>query len=216
MNLDRIIHWLHHQVGLRPEQQYKLFITLVVISTILVLRAIVLRLVFKKFEDEKVRYVWRKTCSYIAFTIIFLAVGRIWFTGFHSFSTFLGLLSAGLAIALQVPIVNLAGWAFLLWRRPFDVGDRIEIGKLRGDVIDQRIFMFTILEVGNWVDADQSTGRIIHVPNGKVFQEYIANYSKGFYYIWHEIPVLITFESNWRKAKKCASSSKTVGHFEVV
>ena len=65
-----------------------------------------------------------------------------------------------------------------------------------------RIFMFTLMEIGNWVDADQSTGRVIHIPNGKVFKEVLANYSKGFQYIWNEIPVLVTFESNWKKAKE--------------
>ena len=58
-----------------------------------------------------------------------------------------------------------------------------------------------IVEIGNWVGDDQSTGRIIHVPNGRVFSETLANYSKGFRYIWDEVSVLITFESNWRDAK---------------
>jgi small-conductance mechanosensitive channel len=57
------------------------------------------------------------------------------------------------------------------------------------------------LEIGNWVDADQSTGRVIHIPNGKIFREAQANYSKGFSFIWNEIAVLVTFESNWKKAK---------------
>jgi small-conductance mechanosensitive channel len=116
-------------------------------------------------------------------------------------ATDLGLLSAGLAIALKDLIMNLAGWLFIIWRRPFEVGDRIQIGNHAGDVIDQRIFQFTILEIGNWVDADQGTGRTIHIPNGKVFGEAQANYTKGFPYIWNEIAVLITFESNWKKAK---------------
>lgn len=80
--------------------------------------------------------------------------------------------------------------------------ESIQLGDYRGDVIDQRIFAFTLMEIGNWVDPEQSTGRVIHVPNGKVFNEVLANYSKGLQYIWDEIPVLITFESNWRKAKK--------------
>jgi small-conductance mechanosensitive channel len=82
------------------------------------------------------------------------------------------------------------------------VGDRIQIGSNAGDVIDIRVFQFTLMEIGNWVGADQSTGRIIHVPNGKVFAEPLANYSKGFHYIWNEIAVLITFESDWQKAKE--------------
>ena len=99
-------------------------------------------------------------------------------------------------------ISDIAGWAFILIRRPFTLGDRIQIGDTAGDVIDVRVFQFTILEIGNWVDADQSTGRIIHIPNGKIFNESLANFSKGFQYIWNEIPVLITFESNWEKAKE--------------
>jgi small-conductance mechanosensitive channel len=58
-----------------------------------------------------------------------------------------------------------------------------------------------VVEVGNWIDADQSTGRIVHVPNSNVLREALANYQIGFEYIWHEIPVLITFESDWKRAK---------------
>tara|TARA_B100000676_G_C17319375_1_gene455899 strand:- start:54 stop:506 length:453 start_codon:yes stop_codon:yes gene_type:complete len=58
------------------------------------------------------------------------------------------------------------------------------------------------MEMGNWVDADDMTGRIIHIPNARVFTESLANYGKGFHFIWHEIPILVTFESDWRKAKK--------------
>ena len=57
------------------------------------------------------------------------------------------------------------------------------------------------MEIGNWIDSDQSTGRVIHIPNGKVFNESLANYNQGFQYIWNEIPLLVTIESDWRKAK---------------
>jgi small-conductance mechanosensitive channel len=106
------------------------------------------------------------------------------------------------AIALHAPLTNFAGWVFLTVRRPFTVGDRIQIGEHAGDVIDLRLFAFSLVEIGNWVDADQSTGRILHIPNGKVFQETVANYTQGFNFIWDEIPVTVTFESDWRKAKE--------------
>lgn len=172
-----------------------------VIVIVAVAQRLVLTVVFRRVHDVRARYRWRKTTSYFAVPIALLIVGRIWFAGFESLATYLGLVSAGIAIALKDPLVNLAAWGFIMWRRPFDVGDRVQIGGHAGDVIDLRIFQFTLLEIGNWVDADQSTGRIIHVPNGKVFTESLANYSKGFNYIWNEIPVLITFESNWQKAK---------------
>ncbi|RLC49523.1 MAG: mechanosensitive ion channel family protein, partial [Candidatus Cloacimonadota bacterium] len=129
-------------------------------------------------------------------------IGRIWFVAVQSLATFMGLLSAGVAIALKDLILNLAGWFYIIARRPFEVGDRIQIGADSGDVIDLGLLEFSLLEIRNWVDSDQSTGRIINVPNGKIFNSNVANYDKGFKYIWNEIPVLITFESNWEKAKK--------------
>lgn len=88
-------------------------------------------------------------------------IGRVWFEGIHSIATFLGLLSAGVAIALKDLLANLAGWGFIMWRRPFEVGDRVQIGNDTGDAIDLRIFQFTLMEIGNWVEADQITGRTI-------------------------------------------------------
>ncbi|MCB1121061.1 MAG: mechanosensitive ion channel family protein [Verrucomicrobiae bacterium] len=162
----------------------------------------VLLFVFLRGREVRTQYRMRKTITYIIWPIAFLVVGRIWFTGFQALSTYLGLLSAGLAIALQSPLINLAGWIFILWRKPFIAGDRVQIGESRGDVIDQRIFMFSLLEIGNWVDADQSTGRVIHIPNGKIFTEVLANYGQGLHYIWNEVGVLVTFESDWKTAKE--------------
>ncbi|MFQ3213861.1 MAG: small-conductance mechanosensitive channel [Marivirga sp.] len=125
----------------------------------------------------------------------------VWIDKIDSIGTFLDLVSAGLAIALQVPTVNVAAWLFIVIRKPFIVGDRIEIGGVARDVIDIRFFQFTINEIGNWVESDQSTGRIIHVPNGEVFRVSQANYDQGFSHVWNELAVLITFESNWKLAK---------------
>jgi small-conductance mechanosensitive channel len=200
--MDLMTKWFHKGFGLGPEVQVKLLISLVTILIVLILRQVILHVIFQKFEDVRVRYRWRKSSAYIAFFFVVLVLGRIWFEGFQSIATFLGLVSAGVAIALKDLLANLAGWIFILWRRPFEVGDRIQIGNQSGDVIDIRIFQFTLMEIGNWVDADQSTGRVIHVPNGKVFIEPQANYHKGFQYIWNEVPVLVTFESNWKKAKE--------------
>src|SRR5207247_10961705 len=117
-------------------------------------------------------------------------------------AAFCGLVSAGSAMALKDPLAQLAGWASILWRRPFEVGDRIEIATHKGDVIDIRLFQFTLNEIGVWVDADQSTGRIVHIPNQLIFTEPAANDDEGFKYIWNEVPVVVTFESNWTKAKE--------------
>lgn len=180
----------------------RIILSIVTILGLWIVRIIVMRLISKRVTDQHLVYKWRKRTNYIAFFIGFLIISSTWFEGFKSLTTYLGLLSAGLAIALRDPLANLAGWLFILWRHPFDIGDRIEIDKNKGDVIDIRIFAFTLNEIGNWVNSDQSTGRVIHIPNQKVFNYSLANYSSEFRFIWNEIPVLVTFESNWKKAKE--------------
>ncbi len=180
----------------------KLIVSILIIVILTVVRLVISRWLLSRISDVKLRYRWRKTVSYITVFVGLILIGRQWFAGMQSLATYFGLLSAGVAIALKDFLVNLAGWIFILSRTPFKVGDRIQIGDFAGDVIDQAPFMFTILEIGNWVHADQSTGRMINIPNGMVFQYPLSNYQKGFDYIWNEIPIMITFESNWKKAKK--------------
>jgi len=184
-----------------PGITYQVVLSIMAIFVIWLVRIIAIRIINRKLPDAKAQYKWRKNMTYIAVFIGFLVVGRIWFEGLQSLATFLGLLSAGLAIALRGPVTDFAGWIFLVWRKPFDVGDRIQVGDVKGDVIDIRVFKFTLLEIGNWVHADQSTGRVIHVPNHLVFDDSLANYTSDFEFIWNELQVLVTFESDWKKAK---------------
>ncbi len=179
----------------------QILFSILIILILWIANKIIANLIEKKVSDLKTKYQWKKTSTYIIVFLGFILVGRIWFEGIQSLATFLGLLSAGLAIALKDMIMNLAAWIFIIWRKPFEVGNRIQIGDNAGDVIDLRPFQFTILEIGNWVSADQSTGRMVHIPNGLVFTQPLFNYDSGFKYIWNEIPVLITFESDWLKAK---------------
>ena len=115
-------------------------------------RLLVLAIVFHRTKDVPVRYHTRKISTYVAVAIGFFVIGRLWFVGFTDIGTFVGLLSAGLAIALRDLIASIAGWAYILWRRPFEVGDRIQVGEHAGDVIDQRLFRLTLIKIGNWVD----------------------------------------------------------------
>lgn len=156
----------------------------------------------KTIRDRARFYRWRRTTAYTCSFLVVAVIGAIWFKRLHSLATVVGLASAGLAIAMHDTIANLTGFFFIMLRAPFKVGDRIEIGGIKGDVIDVRLFQFSVIEIGNWVDAEQSTGRIVHIPNSRALRDPLANYETGFEYIWHEVPVLITFESNWQKAKQ--------------
>jgi len=200
--MDSLRNLLQAYLNLDSELEIKLLNTLFIFLVLTILRFLLLRLVNRKLrQDTRALYSWRKIVEYAIVVLGIFLIGRLWLNGIQSLATYLGLVSAGIAIALQDLIVNLAGWGFLIWRRPFAVGDRVEIGDHAGDVIDIRIFEFSLLEIGGRIDAEQSTGRVIHMPNGAVFREPLANFSQGLPYIWNEIPVLITFESNWEVAK---------------
>jgi small-conductance mechanosensitive channel len=193
--------WFQNLTESNQNLLLKAAITALLFFLLWVIRFIVLGLFLRTNEDLKDRYTWRNGTKYIAVSLGIIGVGIIWVQHIENIATVIGLVSAGLTIALKDPIVNLAGWLFILIRKPFDVGDRIQVGTHSGDVIDIRIFQFTINEIGNWVDADQSTGRIIHIPNGTVFTASQVNYTQGFSHIWNEMNVMVTFESDWQKAR---------------
>jgi small-conductance mechanosensitive channel len=181
----------------------KAITTLIGLVALLVVRRLILRVVYQRTEDAEAIYTWRKTTEFIGMLLGVIVIAAIWLegNGMQSASTYFGLLSAGIAISLQDPLTNFIGWIFILARRPFEVGDRVEIGDIAGDVIDIRYFQISLLEIGKWVDAEQSTGRIMYLPNRFVFNHPVANYTSGIRFIWNEIPVEVTFESDWRAAK---------------
>lgn len=201
VSMNDLLQIIENATGLTASIQLKFIKTFVILLFLWGLRRIILKIIWHQTEDVKTRYLWRKTLTYINLILAFLLIGFVWINGLKYLSTYLGLLSAGIAIALKDPIVNIIGWFYLITQKSFVVGDRIQIGEIKGDVIDIRLSQFLLMEIGNWVDAEQSTGRIIYVPNNLIFQQTLANYTTGFEYIWNEIPLTITFESNWQKAR---------------
>ena len=184
------------------ETTVQLIQTGAVVLGLVVLRALVLRGVHRFVDDTDVWHSARRAVTYATTVTAAVLLAWIWLDAFDSLPTYLGLVSAGIAIALSDLLKNMAGWFYILARHPFRLGDRIEVDGTSGDVVDIRLFRFSLMEIGDWVDAEQSTGRLVHVPNGVVFTKVVANYTEGFEYVWHEIPVLITFESDWERARE--------------
>jgi small-conductance mechanosensitive channel len=172
-----------------------------VVVGLVVLRWLLLRAMHRYITETDDWYRARRIATYVATIVAVITLAFIWFDAFSELPTYLGLVSAGIAIALADLLKNMAGWLYIVVRRPLWLGDRVEIDGTRGDVVDVRLFRFTLMEIGEWVHADQSTGRLVHVPNGVLFTKPMANYTEGFEHIWDEIPIMVTFESNWEKAK---------------
>ena len=174
--MENIRAWIGNFLQQEPGVLVNLLGSAVIILVLWLLRLLAVALLNRRVRDQLGRHWWRKATAYVAFVVGVVLTGAIWFRALGSVATILGLASAGLVVALQSPLTNLAGWVFIILRRPFGIGDRIQIGEHAGDVVDVRVFQFSLLEIMKWVDADQSTGRVIHVPNGQVFDEAIINY----------------------------------------
>ena len=125
-----------------------------------------------------------------------VAIVGLWSKALPHTSTFLGLIGAGLAIALREPLLSIAGRLAVFAGHMYSVGDRIEINKMSGDVIDIGFFYTRMMEIGNWVKGDQYSGRIIQFANAQIFGTAVFNYTQNFSYIWDEIKLPITYASS--------------------
>ncbi|MBF0239329.1 MAG: mechanosensitive ion channel family protein [SAR324 cluster bacterium] len=152
-------------------------------------------------KDSKGAFIRKKLFFYLITFFLIILLGKLWLGGLQPISTFLGITAAALVISQKETLTNFMGWIFIQWRHLFSIGDRIEIVNNKGDVVDIGIFYFTLMEVGGWIQAEQSSGRLIKIPNSLVLNQPIANYIMGFPYIWHEIPVYLDFSCNWQKAE---------------
>ncbi|MBN2134762.1 MAG: mechanosensitive ion channel [Acidobacteria bacterium] len=177
-------------------------ITLGVVVGLYLIAFLLKILINRKVDDIFQRHAYRKLIYYIIgfASVIFIAI--YWVKNVTALGAILGGLGAALVVALHKPAIKIYAWIIILTKKLYKIGDRIQIGNLIGDVIDITIYYTILLEVGNWFKDEQSTGRIVYAPNDQVFNENVYNYTKGFKYVWHEIPIVVTFESDWQKAKE--------------
>ncbi len=181
---------------------WKLIVSAISIVIFYLFATLICRFINRKMEDIKKKYNARKTAFYMTTFLMLLTLSFVWIKDLSKLTVVLSVLGAGLVLALQELILCIAGWFLIVFRKPFDTGDRIEIGPVKGDVIDTKFLQTSLLEIGNWVVDDQSTGRVVHIPNSMVFRHPVYNYTRDFEFIWNEIKLVVTFESDWKKAKE--------------
>lgn len=196
-----IYEWIHRTTGATPQFQQKLVLS-VLIGCILHLILTGIRKTLPQIKDSLARYELNKMVTGVITFAGVILLGRVWFQWFGPWTVFIGIVSGALIIALQEIFVDLAGWVYIVWRRPFEIGDWIAIGEETGEVLDDEWFHFTLRETGPWERGRLRSGRIIKIPNGRVFREKLINYSKGYQHVWNEFAVHLTLDSNWQKAKE--------------
>jgi small-conductance mechanosensitive channel len=203
-------------IGATPENGRKLLLTLAFIVAVLAVGWVLRALLSRVSRVERARRVifWGRQVVNIALTLLLLiGVLSIWFDDPNRLATAAGLVTAGLAFALQRVITATAGYFVILRGKTFNVGERIVMGGVRGDVVSLSFMQTTILEMGQppgaqsdepamWVRSRQYTGRIVSVSNAKVFDEPTYNYSRRFPYIWEEMLVPIRYGDDRAAAER--------------
>jgi small-conductance mechanosensitive channel len=160
-------------------------------------------------EDPKERYRRHKFLNTAILIVVTGVVIALWGRLFHNRGTFFGLIGAGVAVALREPLLSIAGRVAIFASNMYSVGDRIEINKISGDVIDVGMFYTRMMEIGNWITSDQATGRIVQMPNSQIFGTAVYNYTQNFSYLWDQVDLPITYDSNADAAMKIMADAGT-------
>jgi small-conductance mechanosensitive channel len=156
----------------------------------------------RRFGKADSRYKVRKFVVFSGYLSILLFLTILFEDRLGRLSFTLGVAGAGVAIALQDVLASIAGAFSIGFSKLYAVGDRVQIGDTRGDVIDIGLLRTTLMETRNWVRRDLYNGRIVRIPNSTVLKGSVFNYSQGFQFIWDEIKVLFTATSDCLLAKE--------------
>jgi small-conductance mechanosensitive channel len=156
----------------------------------------------RHFGQADARYRVRKFVVFSGYIAILLFLTILFEDRLGRLSFALGVVGAGVAVALQDVVASIAGAFSIGFSKLYGVGDRIQIGDTRGDVIDIGLLRTTLMETGRWVCADLYNGRIVRIPNSTVLKGSVFNYSQGFQFIWDEIKVLLTTTSDYQLARE--------------
>jgi small-conductance mechanosensitive channel len=140
--------------------------------------------------------------KYSAIFIFAIATLFIWLEGFERVLTALTLVAAALTIVAKEVILNFLGSFVIFWRELFAIGDRVQVGDHSGDVIDKGILFFTLLETGRKDSTGHSTGRLVKIPNAQVLTLAVINATRGAGYVWNELCLTLSRESDWEKARQ--------------
>ncbi len=178
----------------------RVFYTALTISLVYLFFFIVESLTIRRIRDERERYSFRRTVSFLKIAVTGVILLRVWIDTNYIFVAY-GIVGAGIAIALQDLFKNFVGGILIIISRTYQIGDRIEISETMGDVIDIGILKTKILEIhARDVKGDQATGRIAVVPNGDTISSRVFNYTMDHTFVWDEISIPITYGSDWQQA----------------
>jgi small-conductance mechanosensitive channel len=196
-----IFAWIDRFTGVNPVIQKKTLFSLLLLALLRLLWLLLLK-TLDRVKDDISRYDLKRITARLLIFIGALSLGWLWFSWFEPWMIFGGMIFSATIIALKEVLFDVAGWFYLVWRRPLEAGDWVTVGDINGEVLDFDYIRFSLLETSGLEAGKLRSGRIIHLPNSAIFREKLVNYTKGYRYVWNEFTVELTLDSNWQKAKE--------------
>lgn len=181
---------------------WRVIVVVALVSLAYVVYRIVDRQIRGHVADPEKRHRYRKRVAYTVAVVILALLAVVFFERLRGIGTFLGFIGAGLAIALREYLAAFLAWFYIVGQRNISLGSRIEVAGVRGDVIDIGVFKLTLVEVRGVESGDQSSGRLVTIPNFKILTEPVFNFTTTSPFVWDEIEFTVTFESDWEKARE--------------
>ena len=183
----------------------KLALVLLGLALIVGLMKLLQRTATRYVRNDATRYRARKVANFIGYLSSIVFVALVFSDKFGGFTVAFGVAGAGIAFALQEVIASVAGWMAVSLGGFYKVGDRVQLGGIKGDVIDIGILRTTMMQIGEWVNGDAYNGRTVRVANSFVFKEPVFNYSAELPFLWDEIKIPIKYGSDYRLARNLIS-----------
>lgn len=200
--IRRFCEFLENVTTIKSEYIYLIIISLIIIGIVTLIRHILFKISLRKNLNAKEKYMYNKKGSTIATITICILLSLVWIDYLKNFITFITFISTAITLSLKDFIFNFFSGIYIRASKIFSLEDRIEVNGLKGDVVNINKTGFDLLEIGDRVNGEQSTGRIVHVPNSVVFTYPIKNYVRAFKYIWDEIKINIPLDSDVYKVKR--------------
>lgn len=191
----------------------KFVAALVALVIVIMISRIVRASITRYVKAVDTRYRLKKFITFMSYVVVAFLLTLIFSDRLGGLTVAMGVAGAGIAFALQEVIASFAGWFAVTFAGFYKSGDRVQLGGIKGDVIDVSFLRTTIMEVGEWVKGDLYTGRVVRIANSFVFKEPVFNYSGDFPFLWDEITVPVKYGSDHRMARKILNdiANETIG-----
>ena len=178
---------------------YSIILSLVIPLGAWIIYQILKRIIKRQIKDVTHRHSLRALIRNIIFVTAIIMIILVWLRPQQNLAVIIGLAVAGIILASQSAISSFSGYLLIISSNIYGIGDRISINNVTGDVMDIGFMRTTIMEIGQWVKADQYTGRVVTISNKALFDNPVFNYTRHWGYLWDEIMIPVTYTSDWRR-----------------